>query len=355
MPPGQVSRGQGGTGLRFLTRSLSLWRKRDKTHVSDNSDTASKSKENDDSDNGKSDGSKSASSSNSSAGGSSGTSSATDQGKSSFPAGPPPPPPCVLSCIPDNDPRVVYSASWLLSPHGFFQTSHQTDVVGSSLSFKFNGTGITVFGSIPASNATHAPPTAAYSIDAAAPVVTAEPLAAGPIPNQPLFSASGLSNGLHTLNVTVTAVDSASPFAVDYFIVKPAATSLPPSPSAASSPLSPSASVILPVKATNDAPTKSSSGMMAGILAGVLGAVIFVLLCVVAVFIVILRRRRRRALRAKDLQSSLFTSPESILRYSREPSSHYPATSSSWLDKTRSVVGKSWITNFEVKSVSGKS
>jgi len=338
MPPGQVSRGQGGTGLRFLTRSSSLWRKSDNNKDQNHNSNGNKS---DGSDN---------SSSNSSGGHSSGTSSAnsasfSETGKSPPSGSPPLPPPCFLPCVPDNDPGVVYSTSWLLIPHGFFQTSHQTDVVGSSLSFNFNGTGITVFGSIPASNATHAPPTAAYSIDAAAPVVTAEPLAPDPVLNQPLFSTSGLADGPHTLNVTVTNVQSASPFAVDYFIVKPGTPSAAPSPSA---------SVISPEKAISVTPSKSSSRATVGILAGVLGSIIFVLLCVVAFFIVIVRRRRRRALRSKDLQSSLFTSTESIVMYSREPSSHYPATSNSWLAKPRSNVGKSWVTDFEGESTSEK-
>jgi hypothetical protein len=53
------------------------------------------------------------------------------------PLPPPVPPPFFGPCVPDNDPRVIYSTSWSLIPHGFFQTSHLTDVPGSSLSLNF--------------------------------------------------------------------------------------------------------------------------------------------------------------------------------------------------------------------------
>ncbi|KAJ6459718.1 hypothetical protein C8R47DRAFT_131657 [Mycena vitilis] len=307
MPPGQVSRGQGaGTGLRFLTRFLSLWRR-------DNDHGSSSSKDNSDS----SDGNGSNSSGNNK---SSNNNSTSDSDGHSSSSATPPTPPCFLPCVPDNDPAVSYSTSWSLNPHGFFQTSHETDVVGSSLSFSFNGTGITVFGSVPPSNATNAPPTAAYSIDGGTPVITAQPLASTTIPNQPLFFASGLPLGTHSLFVNVTDVQSASPFSVDYFILNLKPTAVP-SPSAAASP-SPSASAISPQKAIASSESKSAAGGTAlRVVAGVLGSVIFILLCILAFFIVILRRRRRRQLRSKSMQSSLFTTSESMLS-----SSYYPGS-----------------------------
>ncbi|KAJ7255869.1 hypothetical protein B0H12DRAFT_1233025 [Mycena haematopus] len=216
------------------------------------------------------------------------------------PPPPPPPPLCVPPCVADNDPRIHYSTSWILSPHGSFQTSHQTEAVGSSLSFNFSGSGISVFGSVPASNGTFHPPTAAYSIDAAAPVVTTEPLATVLVGNQPLFSTSGLANGTHSLAIEVLNVSSAAPFSVDYFIVHsvlPSTTSSPPGST----------------KSLEKGTDKSSSRRTMGILAGVLGAVVFILICVTAFFIVTMRRRRRRALRSKDLQSKYLPSISSII------------------------------------------
>lgn len=62
--------------------------------------------------------------------------SATGQGGGS---GSSSPPPCIFPCVADNNPGIHYSTSWTLNPHPFFQTSHETDVVGSSLSFPFTG------------------------------------------------------------------------------------------------------------------------------------------------------------------------------------------------------------------------
>ncbi|KAJ6577628.1 hypothetical protein B0H19DRAFT_1120724 [Mycena capillaripes] len=339
MPPGQVSRGQGGTGLRFLTRFLSLWSK-DKRHddVSDSKSLSSKDNSDSAANGNGSSSSKNkpdSSSNGSSSGGSSGSSSTNASNTGKTPS-PPFSPPCFFPCVADNDPRVSYSTTWSLSPNGFFQTSHQTVVVGSTLSFSFNGTGIVVFGSVPPSNATHAPPTAAYSVDGGAPVATAEPMATTTISNQPLFSISGLSAGsAHSFVINVTDVQPASPFSIDYFIVKPAASTPSPSPS-------PSASVIAPEKVVTSSTTSpNKSAATVGILAGVLGAVIFILLCVMVFVLVILRRRRQRALRSKSMQSSLFTTPESILMYSREPSSYYASKVNPWRNKQPSVSEKS--------------
>jgi len=246
-------------------------------------------------------------------------------------------PPCVEHCVPDNDPRVFYSPSWsIVGQAPFFQTTHQTDVIGSWVSFTFNGSGIAVFGSVPASNATHAGPTAAYAIDAAEPFVTAEPMAAVPIPNQPLFSASMLSGGAHTVMINVTDVQSASPFSLDYFLVTPPLPNASVSAKAVASASSSVSASAVSDAASNLASSSSSSSSVAGgrtagvgttlgVLAGVLSAVIFILLCVLVFFFVILRRRRRRAEQSVGLQSSLFTRPESILLWSRAPSTHAPS------------------------------
>ncbi|KAK7044500.1 hypothetical protein R3P38DRAFT_166832 [Favolaschia claudopus] len=407
MPPGQVSRGQDSTGLRFLARSSSLWRKsfpfsppappspfgndvkgqdRESDNESSSSNNSNKSSASnsesgasnqpghsntsgntgnpipsshdsdsdpksgntgDDSDSkDTSDNNKSKSSGSNPAGGSS---SDTTSAHTSAPSGSPSgfAPPCFPpQCIQDNDTRVRYSPAWSLSPLGFFGTSHQTEEAGSSLSLNFNGTGIIVFGSVPPSSGSNAPPTASYTVDTSPPVVTAEAMAKTPILNQPLFSVSNLHPGSHTLDIKVLNVSAASPFGIQYFIVTPQALA---ATSASSSSLSPDQ---VPESTTinGTAESRSASRTTVGILAGVLGSVIFVLLCVVVTFVVIARRRQRRASRTKEMQSSLFTSTESILRYSPPMSVNYPTTSMS--HAPRSVIGKSWVTtNFDTKSL----
>ncbi|KAJ6595568.1 hypothetical protein DFH09DRAFT_143017 [Mycena vulgaris] len=332
MPPGQVSRGS----FRSLVKALFRKSGNDSSESDkDSSRSDASSSGSGRSSSGKSSGDHSESNNSRPSNGNSGSissSSSSSSHPSSTGTTSPPPPRCILHCVPDNDPRVLYSSSpsWSLSSQGFFQTSHQTDLAGSWLSFNFNGSAITVFGSIPASNATHPPPTAAYAVDAAKPFVTAEPMAAKAILNQPLFSASQLPPGMHKLVVNVTDVQTTSPFCIDYFIVTP-------------SPPQVSASAILPktTLAVSDASSKTQpSGATVGILAGVLGSALIVLLCLSAFLFVILRRRRQRAHRSRSLQSSLFTTSESILRWNdwgaRAPSA-YSSTSGPFRTKTRSA------------------
>lgn len=344
MPPGRTSRGQGGTGLRFLTQSSSMWWKRDNNKPDKDSRSSGGKNAN---------GSSSSSSGNKSNNPPSSLSATGQGGGGGGPSPPPSPPPCIFPCVADNDPGIHYSTSWTLHPHPFFQTSHETDVVGSSLSFPFTGTGITVFGTIPPSNATHPPPTAAYRVDSDDPVLTTESLATDSVPNQPLFAKSNLSPGPHTLVIKVTGVQKESPYSIDFFIVTPVPVS---HPSASSSPkaLSPSSATPNP---SSEAPSASSSVVAesainnhsnskslsppVGIIAGVLGAIIFLLVCVGAFFLVRARwRRRRRQRAAQYAQSSLFTTPESIMMYSRAPSSYYPFSQNPWRGKQPSISEK---------------
>ncbi|KAJ7512913.1 hypothetical protein B0H11DRAFT_2213459 [Mycena galericulata] len=312
MPPGQVSRGQRDTGLRLLGRS---WFSKRSSSSSSKSGSGSDDASNSGNSANPNGSSGSPNGSNGSGGGDSSSHSSSALPK---PSGIPPlPPPCIGPCVPDNNPRVIYSSDWSIQSEGFFGTSHQTEQVGSWLYFNFTGSAITVFGSIPISNTTHGPPTAAYSIDAAKPFVTVQPLANQLLMNQPLFSASNLSGDtMHSLVVNVTAVHSVSPFSVDYFFVTPS-----PPPSASASAIAPEVSLAFTTQ-TSDAKSHSTQATV-GLIAGVLGAVIIVLLVLFAFLVITFRRRRRRALRSQSVQdSSLFTTTESILMWSRAPSSH---------------------------------
>jgi hypothetical protein len=114
-------------------------------------------------------------------------------------------------------------------------------------------------------------------------VVTAEPLATNPVLNQPLFSKSRLADGTHTLFIQVLNVSSASPFAVDYFIIKPPTTAPFTVPSASTS-----VSALSTEKDVVNGSTKGASKATVGVLAGVFGVAVFILLCIIAFFIVII-------------------------------------------------------------------
>nr|GAT52588.1 predicted protein [Mycena chlorophos] len=219
---------------------------------------------------------------------------------------------CLTSaCIQDNSPTVRYSPTWSIASLPFAQTIHQTTVVGASLSLSFNGTGIKVFGTIPVSNATSPPPTAVYVVDAASPLTTTQPMATSALLDQPLFSADDLYLGQHTLVLNVTSVVDSSPFSVDYFVLD-----VPPSASASASGSSASFAAASASASASQIPSNGN----AKVLAGVLSAVIFLLFCIISMLVFVLRMRRKRSMETRSLQSSLFTHPESILRWSYVPS-----------------------------------
>ncbi|KAF7325780.1 hypothetical protein MKEN_00428500 [Mycena kentingensis (nom. inval.)] len=214
-------------------------------------------------------------------------------------------------CIPADAVSVRYSAGWTstLAGDSRTQTAYSTEQVRSSFSLAFNGSAIIMYGTIPASNTTHLPPTALYAIDEAAPFSSSEPLTPALLPNQLLFSAFGLSSGTHTLVVNVTSVQPASPFAVEYFLVLPAM----------------SASQHFPF-------FNLTSQQTVGVITGIFSAIVFVLICIIALLVVVIRRVRfRQPADPRSLQSSLFTRPESILGWSRVPSLNLNTTTSSHL------------------------
>ncbi|KAJ7167427.1 hypothetical protein C8R43DRAFT_1232327 [Mycena crocata] len=310
MPPGQVSTGRG-TGLRPWT-GISKRSKFSESGFESSHNGDSKNGSHNSTDNG-------SNSSNGSPGGSGSSPGEDNEGSSSSgaqipsSAGKPPPPPPCTDCVPDNDPQVFYSSSWTLNSHGPFVTSHDTDTVGSWLSLNFSGSAITVFGSVPASNESRVPPTAAYSIDASEPFVTAEPRATRLIPDQPLFAASQLSHDPHLLVINVTDVHPESRFSIGFFKVTP----WPPEASASAIPPQSSSPVSSSTSSAAQVSSATSTSATIVILAGVLGSVVFVLLCFSALLFVIIRRRRQRAHKSQSLKSSLFTSSESILMWSR--------------------------------------
>ncbi|KAF8649149.1 hypothetical protein AX16_005947 [Volvariella volvacea WC 439] len=126
---------------------------------------------------------------------------------------------CPFCVIRDNDLRVQYEGAWTLSG-GASRTTHSTVSSGASLSLKFNGTGIVVFGTVPASNGNMRPPSASYMVDDQDPVITTAPIATRPVPDQPLFGAMDISGDVeHTLVMRI--IDTETPYTLEYFFVFP--------------------------------------------------------------------------------------------------------------------------------------
>ncbi|CDO71097.1 hypothetical protein BN946_scf184844.g101 [Trametes cinnabarina] len=123
---------------------------------------------------------------------------------------------CVF--VNENDGRLKYGPGWTLAtsdPSGERRTSHSTSTNGSSVVVDFNSTSIIVFGTVPQSNATFAPPSASYSIDGRRPIELMLPIASMCIPNQQLFRSPELPHGAHNLTISVTTLNGTS-YTLDY-------------------------------------------------------------------------------------------------------------------------------------------
>ncbi|KAF9548181.1 hypothetical protein CPC08DRAFT_347308 [Agrocybe pediades] len=129
-------------------------------------------------------------------------------------------PPCFQCIIKDNNPAVHYYGVWNLNGTQI-STTHSTTDSNASITLRFNGTKIVVFGVVPESSNNRPPPTAVYSIDESVPFTTTLPLANAAIPNQPLFASPGqLSTAKeHLLIINVTK--ARTPYAISQFFVFP--------------------------------------------------------------------------------------------------------------------------------------
>ncbi|KAF9450627.1 hypothetical protein P691DRAFT_725724 [Macrolepiota fuliginosa MF-IS2] len=127
--------------------------------------------------------------------------------------------PCFECFVQDNDPRVRYDGQWSLNRAGF-STTHSTTSSGSTASLTFNGTGITVFGTVPTSNTSFNPPTVVYRVDAAQPFTTTQPVADRDVSNQPLFSFPLGSQGQEH-KLTIQVLQAEAPFILEKFFVFP--------------------------------------------------------------------------------------------------------------------------------------
>ncbi|KAI0659842.1 hypothetical protein C8Q70DRAFT_914433 [Cubamyces menziesii] len=220
--------------------------------------------------------------------------------------------------VDENDGRLKYGPGWMLSafPFGSQSTVHIATTNGSSVVVDFNGTSVIVFGSVPKSNMTDAPPSAAYSVDGEEPWELPLPIANRCIPNQQFFHSRELTLGAHNLTINVTTPDG-TPYILDYLWFctdKPARTS-----------------DSMGVE-TENASNEKFSRLDGIVLGSVLGSVFFLLVIAALAWTLNKARRRRRRLRRLHIAASpvnswlhwnsgrsndtevAFTSTESIMR-----------------------------------------
>ncbi|KAH9916983.1 uncharacterized protein BXZ73DRAFT_105676 [Epithele typhae] len=224
--------------------------------------------------------------------------------------------------INENDPSFQYTGNWMLTskdPNGLFLTTHSTMRSGASVSISFNGTSITLVGSLPGPTI----PAANYSVDGIFASGPQLPSAQTCTPNQPFFQSSpGLTPNLHHLTIDVTSASAKAPYIIDYAIDL---LDCPHKPTAASS-----------NKTAGLAPI---DGVIIGAVLG--GVALLVALGVLVWWL--LRRKRQRKERLRRLQimaspvsswvrgsrsrsgTTMFTSTESIMRDNpTETSSVFP-------------------------------
>ncbi|KAF9051843.1 hypothetical protein BJ165DRAFT_1401298 [Panaeolus papilionaceus] len=261
---------------------------------------------------------------------------------------------CPFCIVPNNDARVRYDGVWILnSVPG--STTHSTTTIGSSLSLKFFGSGIIVYGTVPASNGIFKPPTASYSVDNDQPLTTTLARASSSIPNQQFFATSQmLSSDQHEIQINVTDVEDV-PYIISQFFIVPAfnVTQTPK-----------------PLTGGNETMTTTPAPHAAlqhtvRVLSAVLGILIFLILAAVITMFLLLRKLKyKRKIAEKlgfDVRSrrpdtiySSFTSPESILRADAgiwSPSQSSRLTQLTYSSRSQSITRSAFATPYAEKEI----
>ncbi|KAF5367958.1 hypothetical protein D9758_004354 [Tetrapyrgos nigripes] len=120
----------------------------------------------------------------------------------------------------DRDPHLSFSAGWGTNSND----SPSTSTPGSSVSLKFNGTGIQLYGELTGNSSN----VGTYQLDGQSPQtfqlfspgVTASSSGLPQWTDQLLFNLSGLSPGEHTMVVAHNGSASAMPLSIQYFLVE---------------------------------------------------------------------------------------------------------------------------------------
>ncbi|KAF8155727.1 hypothetical protein B0H34DRAFT_507723 [Crassisporium funariophilum] len=227
---------------------------------------------------------------------------------------------CPGCIVRDNDPRVRYTGHWTLNGTQS-STTHSTLVEGSTVALRFNGSGIIVFGTVPASNTSAPPPTAAYHLDASPPFVTTLAHAEVAVADQPLFASSSLSSDdEHVIFINVT--NAGASYTLARFFIFPKATASKNMIGSVPSDMIPlpSSSKVTPTPR----PAPSSQNTVK-VVAGVLGTLLFLLTLAGVLFFIFRRKTQTKCEIAEkgapqisrgrpDTVYTSFTSTESILR-----------------------------------------
>ncbi|EMD35661.1 hypothetical protein CERSUDRAFT_116399 [Gelatoporia subvermispora B] len=190
-------------------------------------------------------------------------------------------PPQVIK-IDDRDPRVSYIGKWSNggTAANYQNTTRQSETLGSSIQFAFNGTFISVYGVLgpTANNAT-------YQLDQSAHTDSSFLAPSSPINDMPFWSSPVLPFGAHTL--TITVAQEGDVFQLDYITYTGQADT------ADSSVSSPSQSFPDNIASSvSVSPARMSSGAIAGIAIGCFAAVLVSATCAYLFY----RLRQRRTL-----------------------------------------------------------
>ncbi|KAG7443021.1 uncharacterized protein BT62DRAFT_935343 [Guyanagaster necrorhizus] len=197
--------------------------------------------------------------------------------------------------VDDYDPDITFSGNWSnvafyptkfdYSTGTYQSTAHWSNTAGDSLSFRFYGSSVAVYGIISNTTDTDGSIVISYSVDAEK-ATTSVSSANGtnqPIPMAQLFSVN-VPDGLHTLVVNVTFVLNLRQIGIDFITYNASFESIDSMPSLSDSPVS---------------TTSSSKTTNVGAIAGsVVGGVVFV--TIFALFLYIFKKRtyQRRRTRA---------------------------------------------------------
>ncbi|KAJ7185356.1 hypothetical protein C8R46DRAFT_1060229 [Mycena filopes] len=189
--------------------------------------------------------------------------------------------------VDDSDTRVTYTGNWeeVWTDDNMQHTSHGSTNAGDSLSLKFEGSSIFVYGdTVPGG-----PNTASFSIDGGPPIVIPYTPPATRTPNTMLFNSGDLASGEHTLVVTA---GNAEPVFIDYFLITPNGPLFSSSSSSAGAATSTATSSIAPGPSNlSDSVQGKKSPPIAAIVGSVIGTLIIV--AVVLISLLVCRHRRR--------------------------------------------------------------
>jgi len=196
--------------------------------------------------------------------------------------------PTILRTIDDSDPLLAGGyqpgKAWtelIGDSLEFNSTSHLTSTAGSSFIITFNGTLVTVFGTLDGSGGS-----SIYTLDNAAPITYVHP--ATPDHNVPFFVSGVVPFGQHTLNVT--SAKAGGTLRLDYFQITTNSTdSFSTATSTASSGVT--TKTVGSNFSSKATPHKVDGAIIAGIVAG---CVAFLLLAVVVIALICRRMRAKR-------------------------------------------------------------